>query len=157
MFTFHSGGAESKNYLLLFHCSYCYLFTSVKAVVSRGKECRKPTVFHSCSIKLFFIPTVFTVCGGKLYATNRVKHFYSHARYGDFNYENDLICEWTIEAEYGSNVHLTFLTFEVEDERDCNYDYVVVHGGTDNVLPYYGKFCGNTVSIYHLRTDYYFG
>lgn len=38
------------------------------------------------------------------------------------------------------------MTFEVEDERDCNYDYVDVHSGTDNSGLLFGKFCGNTVS-----------
>lgn len=89
----------------------------------------------------------FVVCGGRLYATNRVKHFYSHARYGDHDYETDLKCEWTIEAEYGSNVRLTFLTFEVEYERDCTYDYVEIFQGTDDSGIYQGKFCGNIVSI----------
>lgn len=61
------------------------------------------------------------------------------------NYEGDLSCEWTIEAEYGYNVALTFLTFEVEEERECSYDYVEVYDSMDNSGTNYGKLCGKTV------------
>lgn len=44
---------------------------------------------------------------------------YSHAKYGDQNYDNKEDCDWIIEAPPAKNVHLTFLTFEVEDEHDC--------------------------------------
>lgn len=54
-----------------------------------------------------------TACGGHLTATNRVKHFYSHAKFGDYDYDNNADCEWTIEADSGRNVQLTFLTFDV--------------------------------------------
>lgn len=89
----------------------------------------------------------FAVCGGHLKASaNRVKHLYSHSKYGDHNYDDRADCDWTIEAEDPSlNVHLTFLTFEVEDELDCFYDYVEVFSGLDASGPSYGKFCGNSV------------
>jgi len=89
----------------------------------------------------------FAVCGGRLIATNNVKHFYSHSNYGDLNYESDAMCEWTIEARTNMNVHLTFLTFELEDEKDCMYDYVEVWSSLDTSGPFFGKFCGPTVSI----------
>lgn len=92
---------------------------------------------------------VFAVCGGRLIATNNVKHFYSHSNYGDLNYDSDAMCEWTIEAKANMNVHLTFLTFELEDEKDCMYDYVEVWSSLDTSGPFFGKFCGPTVSIYY--------
>lgn len=46
-------------------------------------------------------------------ATSRVKHFYSHAKFGGFDYDNNADCDWAIEAEPGRNVQLTFLTFDV--------------------------------------------
>lgn len=55
----------------------------------------------------------FSACGGHLTATNHVKHFYSHAKFGNFNYDNNADCDWAIEAESGRNVQLTFLTFDV--------------------------------------------
>lgn len=40
---------------------------------------------------------------------------------------------------------MTFLTFELEDEHDCGYDYVEVFSGYSDSGPLYGKFCGNTI------------
>ncbi|KAL4084328.1 hypothetical protein QTP88_028152 [Uroleucon formosanum] len=91
-----------------------------------------------------FLATHSTVCGGRLIATNNVKHFYSHSNYGDLNYDSDATCEWTIEAKANMNVHLTFLTFELEDEKDCMYDYVEVWSSLDTSGPFFGKFCGPT-------------
>lgn len=92
------------------------------------------------------ICVLLAACGGHLQATDRVKHLYSHSKYGDHNYENRADCDWSIEAEPGRNVHLTFLTFELEDEQDCGYDYVEVYSGLDASGPSYGRFCGNSVS-----------
>lgn len=63
-----------------------------------------------------FTATHSTACGGHLMATTRVKHFYSHAKFADNNYDHNADCDWTIEAEPGRNVHLTFLTFDVCNE-----------------------------------------
>ena len=48
----------------------------------------------------------------------------------------------------GKNVHLSFLTFEMEDEQDCGYDFIEVFSGYDDQGPSYGRFCGNKVCIY---------
>ncbi|CAL4063003.1 unnamed protein product [Meganyctiphanes norvegica] len=94
-----------------------------------------------------------TVCGGHLQATNTVRHMYSHAKYGDQNYDNKEDCDWIIEAHRGENVHLTFLTFELEDEHDCGYDYVEVFAGYDDSAPSYGKFCGNSIASEVVSTN----
>lgn len=62
-----------------------------------------------------FTATHTTACGGHLKATTQVKHFYSHAKFADNNYDHDADCDWTIEADTGRNVHLTFLTFDVSE------------------------------------------
>lgn len=85
------------------------------------------------------------VCGGHLQAATGVKHFYSHAKYGDHNYENKEDCDWVIEAPPGKNVHLTFLTFELEDEHECGYDSIEVYQGFDDSGPTNGRYCGNRV------------
>ncbi|KAL1117925.1 hypothetical protein AAG570_004238 [Ranatra chinensis] len=85
-----------------------------------------------------------TACGGHLKATPGVRHLYSHSKYGDHNYDNRADCDWTIEADPGKNVHLTFLTFELEDEANCGYDYVEVFSGFDETSSRYGKFCGHS-------------
>ncbi|XP_075542431.1 tolloid-like protein 1 tolkin [Dermacentor variabilis] len=84
-----------------------------------------------------------TACGGRLLATGRtVEHLYSHAKYGDQNYENREDCDWLVEAESG-RVRLRFLTFELEHEQDCGYDFVQLFDGYDDSAPQLGKFCGN--------------
>ena len=57
------------------------------------------------------------MCGGHLKATGAVQKIFSHSRYGDANYENKEDCDWIIEAPSGQNVHLSFLSFEMEDEQ----------------------------------------
>jgi len=60
------------------------------------------------------------VCGGTLIASNKAGQLFSHAKYGDNNYGNKEDCEWLILAEDdGYRVRFRFLTFEIEDERDC--------------------------------------
>ncbi|XP_076255661.1 tolloid-like protein 1 tolkin [Rhynchophorus ferrugineus] len=84
-----------------------------------------------------------TVCGGMLQATPDKRHIYSHAKFGSTDYDQRADCDWTIEAPTGYNVRLSFLTFDVEEEKDCGYDYVEIFSGLDSSGPSYGKFCGN--------------
>lgn len=87
-----------------------------------------------------------TSCGGRLRATNQVQFLYSHAQYGNRNYNNRADCDWSITAEDGKNVQLIFNTFELELESTCSYDYVDIYGGLDEYSgPLYGRFCGNTI------------
>ncbi|CAB0044896.1 unnamed protein product [Trichogramma brassicae] len=60
------------------------------------------------------------------------------------DYDHRMDCDWTIEAPLGKNVHLNFLSFDLEDEIDCSYDWVEVHSGLDTSSPSYGRLCGNT-------------
>ena len=89
----------------------------------------------------------FPVCGGHLKATGAVQKIFSHSLYGDANYQNKEDCDWIIEAPAGKNVHLSFLSFEMEDEQDCGYDYIEVFSGYDDAGPSYGRFCGNKVIV----------
>ncbi|XP_076317965.1 tolloid-like protein 1 [Tachypleus tridentatus] len=92
-----------------------------------------------------FKATHSTVCGGRLTALPSVEHLYSHSKYGDQNYDNKEDCDWIIQAEEGTSVRLRFLTFEVEHEQDCGYDFVEVYDGYDDSAPHLGRFCGNKV------------
>lgn len=86
-----------------------------------------------------------TVCGGHLQAKQSMEHLYSHSKYGDQNYENKEDCDWVIEAKKEHHVRLRFLTFEIEDEQDCGYDYVEVYDGPDDSSANLGRYCGNRV------------
>ncbi|XP_067127393.1 protein tolkin-like [Centruroides vittatus] len=92
-----------------------------------------------------FKATHKTVCGGRLIAHTSVEHLYSHAKYGDQNYDNKEDCDWFIIAKDNGRVRLSFLTFEVEHEQDCGYDFVDVYDGRDDSSHLLGKFCGNKV------------
>lgn len=87
-----------------------------------------------------------TVCGGILQATLEKNHIYSHAKFGSTNYDNKADCDWTIEAIAGFNVHLWFISFDIEDEKDCGYDYVEIFNGLDSSAQSFGKNCGTNVS-----------
>ena len=49
------------------------------------------------------------------------------------------------DLSIGKNVHLSFLTFEMEDEQDCGYDFIEIFSGFDDTGPSYGRFCGNKI------------
>lgn len=93
-----------------------------------------------------FLATYSTACGGHLQATYERKHFYSHAKYGSASYDNKADCDWTIEASPGHQIHLMFVAFEIEDEKDCGYDYLEIYSGLDSG-PSYGRKCGSQVKI----------
>ncbi|XP_040175753.1 tolloid-like protein 1 isoform X2 [Anopheles arabiensis] len=91
-----------------------------------------------------FFASHSTACGGRLKATEVKNHFYSHIKFGSGMYDNGADCEWTIVADSGQNVQLKFLSFELEEEKMCSYDYVEVYGGLDDESgPLHGKYCGN--------------
>lgn len=54
-------------------------------------------------------------------AADAQQFLYSHAKYGDQNYDNKMECEWTLEAQDGYRIKFYFVTFEIEDESDCGY------------------------------------
>ncbi|KAK4882987.1 hypothetical protein RN001_006306 [Aquatica leii] len=91
-----------------------------------------------------FLATHSTACGGHLLALLERQHFYSHSKFGGASYDNRADCDWTIEAPPGYNVHLMFVTFDLEDEKDCGYDYIEIFSGLDASGASYGKFCGNS-------------
>ncbi|XP_015793831.1 dorsal-ventral patterning tolloid-like protein 1 [Tetranychus urticae] len=102
-----------------------------------------------------FKATHTTVCGGRLIATSNVEHLYSHAKYGDSNYDKKEDCDWIIEAPDGYRVRLRFLTFEIEAENDCSYDYVEIFDGYDTSSRLIGRYCGNTLPPEVLSTNEY--
>jgi CUB domain len=79
-------------------------------------------------------------------ATNIVGHLYSHAKYGDQNYDNREDCDWVIDSNLDSmSVQIRFLAFELEDAQDCSYDYVEVYDGYDDSATKMATLCGNKV------------
>ncbi|EDV93120.1 dorsal-ventral patterning protein tolloid [Drosophila grimshawi] len=93
-----------------------------------------------------FMAVHSTSCGGYLRATNHVQQFYSHPRFSNQDYDDNMDCEWTIQAPPNSNVQLLFLTFDIESSENCTYDYVQVFSGMEDTSgPMYGQYCGNVL------------
>lgn len=84
----------------------------------------------------------FTVCGAQLQASNNKRQFFSHPRYGDDNYESNLQCVWQLTAQAGYRIHVRLKEFDVEMEKDCGYDYVIIRNGNDSTAPLLGRVCG---------------
>nr|XP_061791464.1 dorsal-ventral patterning tolloid-like protein 1 isoform X1 [Nerophis lumbriciformis] len=90
-----------------------------------------------------FQATHSTECGGRLKADGRQKNLYSHAQFGDNNYPGHSDCEWLLTAERGDGIELSFVTFEVEEEADCGYDFIELYDGYDVDARRLGRFCGS--------------
>lgn len=93
--------------------------------------------------KLGFSANYSTACGGYLIASEDLRTFYSHTTFETEKYENNLNCEWIIEADRDQSVRLTFDIFDLEDDPDCAYDFIEIIEGYSNKM--LGKFCGNTI------------
>ncbi|XP_030834881.1 bone morphogenetic protein 1 homolog isoform X1 [Strongylocentrotus purpuratus] len=90
-----------------------------------------------------FSATHSTQCGGRLEAELSAQRLYSHADYGDQNYENQESCEWTIVSPDDHFIHLWFRSFDIEHETECNYDQVMILDGDNHAAESFGKFCGH--------------
>ncbi|CAK8676208.1 unnamed protein product [Clavelina lepadiformis] len=61
------------------------------------------------------------------------------------NYDNNLICNWTITASTDKFIEVNFYESALEEGSECQYDFLQVFDGT---IEYTGsKFCGNRVPI----------
>lgn len=82
-----------------------------------------------------------------MFAKNSIEHLYSHFKFGDANYEKKEDCDWHIVTNIGMKIYLKFITFELEHEANCSYDFVEIFDGDDDNSPSLGKFCGNQVKL----------
>ncbi|CAH8432073.1 unnamed protein product [Dicrocoelium dendriticum] len=90
-----------------------------------------------------------TVCGGHLVAEQTAQNLYSHAKFGDLDYEPNQQCYWSISSKLENHtVLLQFLYFEIEEENLCTYDYVRIFDGPDTKSKSLGGYCGRNVSYY---------
>ncbi|XP_070545496.1 tolloid-like protein 1 isoform X2 [Ptychodera flava] len=104
------------------------------------------TLYSDASVsKKGFKASHSSVCGGVLLATESLQSLYSHALFGDTNYNHQENCDWSILAPEDYAVKLMFRSFEVEHETECSYDYVEIFDGEDYSSPKIGKFCGHKI------------
>nr|XP_023018878.1 tolloid-like protein 1 [Leptinotarsa decemlineata] len=133
-------GPSSEEYLLGSFCGS----KRPDAVISSTNKMLMTFTSDSSTQRGGFVARHTTVCGGMLIATAEQQFIYSHAEYGTVGYDNVIDCEWMIEAMGGDHIRLTFMTFDIEGEANCGYDYVEVFSGLDRGGPSYGRFCGTT-------------
>ncbi|RTG91438.1 uncharacterized protein DC041_0000977, partial [Schistosoma bovis] len=94
-----------------------------------GQYCgsRKPGPIISSQNQLlltFNSDSSVQLCGGHLTADSVPQTIYSHAKFGDLDYESNQQCYWTITPKLDNHtVLLRFLYFEVEEETLCT-DYL---------------------------------
>lgn len=61
------------------------------------------------------------------------------------NYANNMNCQWTITAQPGRQIELTFQAFNLETANSCQYDYLEVYDGSSSSAALIGRYCGASV------------
>eukprot|EP00794_Sanderia_malayensis_P017800 gene17800-19576_t len=64
-------------------------------------------------------------------------------------YPNNMDCNTKITVPFGKVIQLTFNTFDVEDESDCLYDYLMIDDGSSNKK----RLCGSSASKYISKSN----
>ncbi|XP_045482434.1 cubilin [Harmonia axyridis] len=60
-------------------------------------------------------------------------------------YLSDLDCEYNIKLDPGLRVKIEFVSFDLEADVSCKYDYLEVFEGPDTSSPLIGRYCGSTL------------
>ncbi|XP_039590589.1 CUB domain-containing protein 2 [Polypterus senegalus] len=160
--------AEGSSVLLTFHhfdleyhdfCEYDYIkiYNGVPEDEGNllGKYCGKTAppqftsswhvmsiIFHSdrhVAHRGFFVAYRKDVCGGVLTGFSGV---ISSPDYPD-NYPNSVECSWTIQVSNHTVVSLMFLDFQLENNDECNFDYVAIFDGSSLTDKHLGNYCGS--------------
>ncbi|EDV28197.1 uncharacterized protein TRIADDRAFT_53561 [Trichoplax adhaerens] len=80
-----------------------------------------------------------TVCGGVLTASSGsiVSPNYPG------KYPNNAECIWTIQMPVGARITLNWQNIDIEQQDQCNFDYVELRNGNSTTAPFVGRYCGN--------------
>ncbi|XP_071826204.1 cubilin-like isoform X2 [Apostichopus japonicus] len=65
--------------------------------------------------------------------------------YFPFQYPHDKTCEYLVTAGPDQRVQITFVSFSIENEEECTYDYLQAHDGATEDAPVLGRYCGTDV------------
>ncbi|XP_049633697.1 cubilin [Suncus etruscus] len=83
-----------------------------------------------------------SACGGSLYMAEGTFDSPGYPEVYPLNVE----CVWNIVSSPGNQLQLSFLTFQLEDSRDCLKDFVEIRAGNASG-PLLGRFCGSTLPL----------
>lgn len=81
-------------------------------------------------------------CGAQLHASSSKRQFFSHPNYVNRSYEPNLHCQWLLTARAGNIIRLRFKEFDLENEKLCGYDYVIIRDGSNSTSPLIERVCG---------------
>nr|XP_026695897.1 cubilin-like [Ciona intestinalis] len=88
-----------------------------------------------------FRATYTVACGGMYTAPNGQLQ----SPYYPLTYPANKDCFYEIRQEPGNFIMLMFDDVEIEEEADCNYDYIEVRDGSTTDAPLLSKICGTTI------------
>ncbi|XP_075251110.1 bone morphogenetic protein 1-like [Convolutriloba macropyga] len=71
-----------------------------------------------------FKAVYYSICGGIILASNGS---IQSPNFPD-NYKNSKQCQWRIITDPGKRIGLRFVSFDIEYQDDCKYDYLHIHG-----------------------------
>ncbi|XP_071787824.1 cubilin-like isoform X2 [Asterias amurensis] len=56
-------------------------------------------------------------------------------------YNHNAECIWTIQIGAGAQIKFTITDLTIEEEANCNFDYVELRDGFDETAPFVGRYC----------------
>ena len=68
-------------------------------------------------------------------------------------YKSNLFCQWVVIAPPEHIVQINFIAFEIEEDKECKYDYVQIFNNGSERAESLGRFCGSTIPAVLTSTD----
>ncbi|XP_061714224.1 cubilin-like [Cydia pomonella] len=84
--------------------------------------------------------TQVRTCGGILDNEEGSLYYPLH----NSSYTHDSKCAWVIRTVPDKVINVTFSKFNLEDNPDCNYDFLQIHDGRTSASQLIGRFCGSS-------------
>lgn len=82
--------------------------------------------------------TAVRSCGGMLRAASGILKYPQ-----DGTYPRNTKCAWVIYTAATKVLNVTFTKFNLEQARECRYDFLQIHDGRTTAAHMIGRFCGN--------------
>uniref|UniRef100_A0A8C0J8V6 Cubilin n=1 Tax=Chelonoidis abingdonii TaxID=106734 RepID=A0A8C0J8V6_CHEAB len=92
-----------------------------------------------------FLAEYKQICQGIVIA-NRSQGILESLNYPN-NYPLNEHCSWTIQTTTGNTLNYSFTSFDVEEESNCDLDYLKLYDGPNAQSNLISTFCGNTIPI----------
>uniref|UniRef100_A0A669EKT9 Cubilin n=1 Tax=Oreochromis niloticus TaxID=8128 RepID=A0A669EKT9_ORENI len=98
------------------------------------------TLMDKISSKVFSSHFLYSGCGGDLVMETGA---FNSPNYPDA-YPPNVECVWTIRSSPGNRIQLSFITFQLQGDSDCQNDYLEIREG-NATGPLVDRFCGNSL------------